>query len=245
MALRFRRGLRVLMYHKVSAESVDRLTVTASQLERQLRWLQQQEFQFVTTTEVIEAIEGKREIPKRSVLVTFDDAYDNTLQIAQPVLDRCRVSAIVFVPTAFVGKSSAWDENAAPLMSASELEQLHSAGWELGWHSHQHRNYGESTADEIERDLKENREAFQYMGLKPVPAFAYPYGGRPSGPQQREQMYRSLNAAGVKLAFRIGGRIVRPPLPRQQRYELNRIGVRGDRSFGTFTWAMRFGRLLG
>jgi peptidoglycan/xylan/chitin deacetylase (PgdA/CDA1 family) len=245
MALHFRRGLRVLMYHKVSVDSVDRLTVTAEQLEQQLRWLQQRDYQFVTTAEVIAASMGKCELASRSVLATFDDAYDDTLQVAQPVLERCRARAIVFVPTAFVGKTSSWDANAAPLMSTAQLKKLADFGWELGWHSHQHFNYGTASADEIERDLRDSGEAFRAMGLGTVPALAYPYGGRPKEAVRRDAMYDRLRAHGLKIAFRIGGRINRLPLSARHPFELNRIGVRGDRSFGAFTWDMRFGRLLG
>jgi hypothetical protein len=64
-----RRGLRVLMYHKVSPVAEDEHTVNVARLERQLRWLHEEKFRFVTVEAVLRGA-----LPDRPVLVTFDDA---------------------------------------------------------------------------------------------------------------------------------------------------------------------------
>ena len=83
-----RRGLRVLMYHKVSITGGDELTVNVAQLERQMAWLREQAWPLVTLVEIARAADGLAPLPPRSVLVTFDDAYRDTLELALPVLKR-------------------------------------------------------------------------------------------------------------------------------------------------------------
>jgi len=234
----FRRGLRVLMYHKVSPTAGDEHTVTVAQLERQLRWLRGEGFCFVTVAEMLRAA-----LPEWPVLVTFDDAYVDTREHAQPVLQALGVPAVVFVPTAFIGQTSSWDHDARPLMNAAQLRAFAADGGELALHSHRHANYAALTAAQIAADVRESLSVLRELALPTVPALAYPYGGRPRDPAGRAAMEAALRESGVRLAFRIGNRI--NGLPLADLFEIQRLGVRGDESFSSFQWKMRWGRLFG
>lgn len=237
-----RRGLRVLMYHRVSTTRADALTVTPAQLDAQVRWLQAEQYTFVRTTDVMRACDAGQRLPGNSVLLTFDDAYVDTLELAHPVLAARGVTAAVFVPTAYIGGASTWDREAHPLMNGTQLATLAAAGWELGLHSHRHLNYATTPAEQVFEDIRENLATFHALGLSPAPVLAYPYGRRPPG-AARGQLHATLTAAGIRLGFRIGNRI-NAPMPRD-RFELNRLDIRGDRSFAAFRRKMLWGRLLG
>jgi peptidoglycan/xylan/chitin deacetylase (PgdA/CDA1 family) len=235
-----RSGLRVLMYHRVAA-AADALTVTAVQLEQQLGWLRAQGFTFVTLPQLMAAGDG-RALPDWPVLVTFDDAYADTGEVAHPILERHGVHGTVFVPSAFIGQTSAWDRPAHPVMGADELAALVRAGWSVGLHSHQHQNYAELSPEAVAADVAENLAALRAAGIEPVAALAYPYGARPRGAKARAAMVRALQVAGIRLAFRIGNRVNR--LPVAEPFDLNRLGIRGDESFGAFQRKVRWGRLF-
>ncbi len=234
----FRRGLRVLMYHRTSLVMADEQTVPAMQFRRQLMWLRAEGFEFVTVADVM-----KGALSERSVLVTFDDAYLDTFEIAAPILRELNVPAVVFVPTAFVGQKSSWDSDALPLMNLPQLQALASGGFEIGLHSHRHQNYATLTAAQVAADVRESLAVLNEGGVPPVPALAYPYGGRPRGEQALRAMKSELAANGVRLAFRIGNRINRLPL--SDVLEVQRLSVRGDCDFSSFQRKIRWGRLLG
>lgn len=233
----FRRGLRVLMYHRVAATRGDEFTVTTAQLEQQLRWLRDGGFEFVTTADVLGGV-----LPARPVLVTFDDAYLDTLNVAQPVLRALKIPAVVFVPTAFVGQTSSWDADARPLVDAYQLCALAARGFEIALHSHRHENYAGLTAAQIADDVRASYAVLREIGLTPVPALAYPFGGRPRDPAALTAMKTVLREHGVRLAFRIGNRVNRLPLA--DPLEIQRLGIRGDESFGAFQRKIRWGRWL-
>ena len=235
----FRRGLRVLMYHKTSLATADEQTVTAAQLERQLLWLHDRGFKFVTVADVLRGA-----LPEWPVLVTFDDAYVDTFEIAAPVLRDLKVPAVVFVPTAFVGQTSSWDADARPLMNAQQLQTLAAGGFEIGLHSHHHENYARYlTAAQVAEDVRASLATLRELGITPIPALAYPYGGRPRNWTALWAMKNELWENGVRLAFRVGNRINEmPPL---DPLEIQRLSVRGDRSFASFQRKIRWGRLLG
>jgi peptidoglycan/xylan/chitin deacetylase (PgdA/CDA1 family) len=176
------------------------------------------------------------------VLVTFDDAYVDTYEIAAPVLRDLKVPAAVFVPTAFVGKTSSWDADPRPLMNGEQLRALAAGGFEIALHSHRHENYASLTAAQIADDVVASFAALSALGLTPAPALAYPYGGRPRGWPALWVVKNELWENGVRLAFRIGNRI--NPLPLLDPLEVQRLSIRGDESFSSFQRKIRWGRLL-
>ncbi|MBI5768837.1 MAG: polysaccharide deacetylase family protein [Verrucomicrobia bacterium] len=237
MAMRwyFRRGLRVLMYHKTSRDQSGEHTVSAVQLERQLRWLQAEGFRFTTLAEMGRAIP-----PENTVLVTFDDGYADTLELAEPVLRALGVPAVVFVPTGFIGAMSAWEAEARPLLDEGQLRELAARGFEIALHSHRHVNYAELTAADVADDVRRCFGVLHTMGIPPAPALAYPYGGRPRSRPVLQAMKQALADGGVEFAFRVGNRI--NSLPLSDRLDIQRLSVRGDESFLRFQRKVAWGR---
>lgn len=97
--------LRVLTYHRVAdPEKIpDRsptATVTPEAFEQQIRFLQAN-YCVVSAQQVLEASQNGNPLPHRSLLITFDDAYQDFLQNALPILRRYQLPATLFVPTAF------------------------------------------------------------------------------------------------------------------------------------------------
>lgn len=235
------KGVRVLMYHKVSTQQQDFLTVSTEQLDQQLRYLQENKYQIIDIQRLMDSIMTHKTLPPKTVLLTFDDGYLNNLTFAYPILQRYQAPATIFLPTAYLGVSSSWDESADTLMSVEQLKSLDSKLISFGLHSNEHKNYKRLTINEIEKDLDKCLTRFKQENLLFAPAFAYPYGARPKDKNLLAQMKTLFRQRGVQLAFRIGNR-VNPFRPRDV-YELNRIDIRGTDSFRTFQQKLRFGRV--
>jgi peptidoglycan/xylan/chitin deacetylase (PgdA/CDA1 family) len=73
--------------------------ITPAQLDAQLSVLGDAGT-FVSAADVRDAARGRRELPDRAVLVTFDDGLREQFENALPVLDRLGVPALFFVNTA-------------------------------------------------------------------------------------------------------------------------------------------------
>jgi poly-beta-1,6-N-acetyl-D-glucosamine N-deacetylase len=97
---RDRGDLTILSYHEI-AEKADAIipayAVTPTNFLRQMDWLRNHGYRFVSVDEVIAARSGKRPLPPKAVLVTFDDAYQSVYQHAWPVLKMFRIPAVVSV----------------------------------------------------------------------------------------------------------------------------------------------------
>ena len=106
---RMRRGLTVLMYHRVLpdrealAYPLASLAMPETAFREQVRWLAEQ-------CEVVTLDEGQRRLradevdgSKPLVAVTFDDGYADNARIAAPLLEEAGLRATFFVTTGFVG----------------------------------------------------------------------------------------------------------------------------------------------
>jgi peptidoglycan/xylan/chitin deacetylase (PgdA/CDA1 family) len=107
----FRRRAVVLLYHRVATPSWDPFCLSVSP------------FHFKEQLEVIRRVGqpiplaslaaglARGMVPRRAVVVTFDDGYLDNLLAAAPELRRQGVPATVFVPSGFVGTGQAfwWD----------------------------------------------------------------------------------------------------------------------------------------
>ena len=100
--------LRVLTYHRVDEADAHPwldpglISATPEIFAQQMKYLAAN-YEPVSTSEVVGAFEkgNPAALPRRAVLVTFDDAYCDFAEHAWPVLRQYQIPVILFVPTAF------------------------------------------------------------------------------------------------------------------------------------------------
>jgi hypothetical protein len=76
----------VLVYHNIGAQRKGRLLIAASTFEEQMRYLKAEGYRAVRLEDFLAHLLQKRQLPKKSVMVTFDDGYKGFLQYAHPLL---------------------------------------------------------------------------------------------------------------------------------------------------------------
>ncbi|MEI6435211.1 MAG: polysaccharide deacetylase family protein [Bacteroidota bacterium] len=237
-----RRGLPVLMYHKISESGADGLTVTTRQFEQQLQYLKQQGYQSIGFKKLKSLVNDGMPLPRKSIILTFDDAYRNFLELALPLLKKYQFSATVFVPVAYIGKTNIWDNGGEAIMNDQELKRLAlNDEIEVGLHSFLHRSFGDMTPAEIRDDLESCSKTLRFHGIPFVKTLAYPYGGYPKKDAVRKaEMISVFKNFKLDFALRIGNRI--NPWTIRQPFEIKRIDIKGTDSFFIFRTKVRKGR---
>jgi peptidoglycan/xylan/chitin deacetylase (PgdA/CDA1 family) len=98
--------LRILAYHRVCTttgkRTIDCPNISASPegFARQMGHAAKH-YNCVAMPEVLDAINRNVPLPERSLLITFDDAYADFVEIAWPILKQFRLPVTLFVPTAY------------------------------------------------------------------------------------------------------------------------------------------------
>ena len=166
----------ILCYHRFGTKT-SKLNVTPAAFEQQMEWLARNGYTVVTFARLARFLEGKEALPPKSVVITIDDGYRSSYEIAYPILKKFGFPATVFLYTDFVGASDAMTWAQMKEMTASGLVTIQP-------HSKSHANLTQRLPNESEARYRERvrREvttpvaALKDRLSEPSYTFAYPYG---------------------------------------------------------------------
>jgi peptidoglycan/xylan/chitin deacetylase (PgdA/CDA1 family) len=155
------------------------LTVTAELFERQVSWLARNGYVGIRPSEWLAHRTG-RPLPRKPVLLTFDDGYADNVEHALPVLERYHFGAIVFVVTRCVAGASDWDCVHGwvphPLMTAGQIREWADRGIEFGAHTRTHPDLTGLADADLDDEISGSRDELSAILGRQVMSFAYPYG---------------------------------------------------------------------
>jgi peptidoglycan/xylan/chitin deacetylase (PgdA/CDA1 family)/SAM-dependent methyltransferase len=172
----------ILMYHRVAPEGgavTKRWRVHPDDFEAQLRYLRDHKYNSLTFEQWRVASDRRQPLPGRSVMLTFDDGYQDFIDHALPLLNKYGFQATMFIVTDLVGASNVWDdrlEEPLALMDWPTIRELPSHGVELGSHTSRHLPLVSLSAAELTRDLCRSRLSFHENLNMTVRSVCYPYG---------------------------------------------------------------------
>jgi peptidoglycan/xylan/chitin deacetylase (PgdA/CDA1 family) len=198
----------VLMYHGLADGASERdplgLCVTSGMFERQMRWLVRRGWHALDLDAYLASRFGSRS-GRRTVLLTFDDGYQSTLELAFPLLRELGLPGLLFVPPGALGGTAQWWHAMpdAPLIDADQLRTLAGLGIEVGAHGMEHVFMPGLSDRELHRNTREARDALADLLGKPPRAFAYPQG------HFDRRVAAAVKQAGFTVAFSVkleGGR---------------------------------------
>ncbi len=255
-ALSLRSQVIILMYHRIYEARPDPwlLCVKPDHFSEQMEYLNQN-FHIMSLNMLVHSLlSGK--IPKRAVVLTFDDGYVDSLWNAKPILEKYEIPATVFVTSGYVGLNQEfwWDELERLLLSTPSLPEclkmmLH--GKEYKWildkwanlpksndSSNLHWNVlftedptpRHSACQEIHSLLRPLRHEEQQMALDALNSFALTNGRQP------RPGYRALKPEEIcQLAkdglIEIGAHTVTHPILALQPYETQKREIVESKTF--------------
>jgi len=116
------------------------------------------------------------------VCVTFDDAFENLLENALPILDSLDIPATVFAVPGNLGQTPRWrispshPEHQERIMTAEQLRGICGGDITVGSHTQTHPALTELSAEQIRWELAESKRNLEEMLGRPVVDLALPHG---------------------------------------------------------------------
>ncbi len=161
----------VFMYHRFGDSRYPSTNIRMEQLEKQLDYLEENDFNFVSLPDFADALEAGESLPDRSVVMTVDDSYTSFYETGWPVFEERDIPVALFVST------DTADENRGGYMSWDQIREVQDAGVYIGHHTaahaHMTKDYdlNEAAADLDRADNSFDRELGEVPDI-----LAYPYG---------------------------------------------------------------------
>jgi peptidoglycan/xylan/chitin deacetylase (PgdA/CDA1 family) len=221
------RTLRVLTYHKVNDLQPNPITVPTRTFARQMSLLSELGYQPVSLDAVIAHYVAGAALPRKAVLITFDDGYRDNLENAAPILLRHGYPAVIFIPTGFLDDDTPLPHETAllelgvrnPTVRWSDFAALEASGLRIESHGVSHTRLSELDPEEVTRELDTSKQRLEERLGREVEAFAYIKGtALDFGPEHPDL----VRQAGYKLAF---SAIFGANSPQSDRFQLRRYSV--------------------
>jgi peptidoglycan/xylan/chitin deacetylase (PgdA/CDA1 family) len=169
------------MYHAVCQppENPNSIFTSPEVFEAHVAYLRRRNLRGVSMRELRRA--ERMGSTKRLVGLTFDDGYDNFLQNALPVLERCGFSATVFVVAGMMGEENDWEFRHDPrpqmkLLGVDGVREVAARGMEVGSHSMSHSKLSGLQPELLEEEVSGSRQVLSEVLGEAVDGFSYPYG---------------------------------------------------------------------
>ena len=202
-------GIPVLMYHSISNLPGNSLGVPPEKFALQMKYLYNAGFTTITPDQLYSALQGKTRLPRRPIMITFDDGYHDNFTAAFPVLKQYNFKATFFVVTGYIGPGMlTWDE----------IKQMAGAGMNIESHTVNHLDLRTLPPARMRKELADSKTAIESnLGTK-VEYFCYPAG------KFNSTTLALLKDLGYKMAFTTVAGTVRRNQPLLQ---LRRIRING------------------
>lgn len=237
---RARTRVPILMYHEVSPHphpAFRRYTVTPRAFARQMRWLAAFQYRPIDMDTLLRARSGAGALPKRPVVITFDDGLQGSVDHAVPVLRAHGFTAVFYLVAGLMGETSRWLRSELnmdlPIMSWDTARSLAESGFQCGAHTLTHPRLSGLDPSHYRAELADARARLEAELGRPVVHLAYPYGSFDAAVQ------RAVAAAGYLTACS-----TRPGVsgPDDDLLALQRVSVYGDEALVDFVCRLRMAR---
>lgn len=209
------------------------MVVLKEDFEKQMAYLKEKGYTSLTLSELYDFLARKKDVPAKSVVITFDDGYKDNYVEAYPILKKYNFTAVSFIITGYVtSKLHPYVPEEIQYLSLHEIERgcdvfdYQSHTYNL--HQREKNRFNQDAsflltkeADQIEKDLRTSIR--QLEGRKK--AFAYPYG---------EYSPNTINSL-INLGFRMAFTVEKKAAERGDRiYEIPRLPVVAETTMEEF-----------
>jgi len=213
----------ILMYHVITDPRPDapyaELYVSAADFAGQMRWLERHGYHPVTLRAVWDHWHRGTPLPKKPIVVSFDDGYRSVAHAALPPMRQRGWPGVLNLTVKNLRVSGG--------LSERQVRRLIGAGWEIDSHTITHPDLPSLRDGELARELAGSRRQLRRLFGVPVDFFCYP-GGR----------YDARVAAAVRRAGYLGATTTLEGLADPSKpYELKRVRV--SRSDGVAGFAAK------
>lgn len=206
--------LPIIMYHNITTINgmAGKYNVLKDRFENDLKYLKENGYTTITTQDLYDYVNGDNNLPKKPIMLTFDDGYESFYVYALPLLEQYEMSAVVSIIGSYTDEYSKTDDHNVEYshLNWEQVKELSQSPYvEIGNHTDDmHKTGGErkgchiasyESFDEYKKafssDLGSLQNKIQDNTNKSTFVFAYPFGCI------CDEAKEVLKSSGFKMCF--------------------------------------------
>lgn len=161
----------VLLYHGV-LNKTDGVNVDLKAFKEQMFALKNAGYKTVSLDDFYLFLQGKKKLPEKSFLLTFDDGRKDSYYPVNPLLKALDFNAVMFAIAKFseMSKSNYY-------LTKDEIQRIaDNPRWQVESHTRTHRNLTEIPPEEIPGEILGSKQDLENITGEKITAFAFPFG---------------------------------------------------------------------
>lgn len=219
-------GVPIFTFHSLDSRR-DLCAMPPGVFRRGIERLHARGFRTVTLDEVVARLRRAGELPRRAVVLAFDDGYRSVYDEAFPILREHGMTATLFLTVGRPGTTGDRlpELQGRPMLAWPEIREMQGAGFGVGAHSLTHPDLTCLSTAEVDDEIRTSKAIIEDRLGTSVTSFAYP-GGRFDA--RSHALARELFASACSDALGLVG-------PRSDPWALERVEtyyMRGMRRIG-------------
>lgn len=176
-------SIPILLYHQITPDvhpDFFTYSITPKTFNIHMKILKLLRFNSINLDQLEEYRKGNTTLPRKPILITFDDGFQESVDYAVPILKTNNFTAVFFIPTKYIGEGSHWLVPELgiefPIIDWKTIKLLDSCGFQIGSHTLTHPHLSKISSDDCYKELEESRKTLEaYLGHE-ISHLAYPYG---------------------------------------------------------------------
>lgn len=216
----------ILTYHNIEDNLTDEnYNISTEYFEKQMKWLYDNGFKTITMDEFYEWKKGILKLPRKSILITFDDGWESVYTKAYPILKKYNFKATSFVIWSYI------TDNTGTYISENQINEIKKKYPNIEFESHTYRLHELENAKCDNYDIY-NEDIKKVLNLSNTKYIAYPNG------YTNDNYKRALQDNNYKLAFSFGP--YEFAKKNQDDFAISRLGYSEKSSFLKFKLKLLF-----
>lgn len=179
--------LPVLMYHIIGKSKGSTHIVSYGEFCSQMAWLFNNGYTTPSEGEINSFINGKRILPKKSVVLTFDDGYKQCITNVLPILKKYNFSAFMFIVVDRIGSNK--------YLNIADIKKLYYNHIYIGSHTLNHLNLTKLNNTQLCNEIYFSKYKLESSLGFPVKYFSYPFG------KYNKKIISIVNLSNYRLSF--------------------------------------------
>jgi len=161
----------ILMYHRITQQGdLPLLNVSPESFRWQMRFLKEHNYNVISLSSLVQAMKDKKPLPRNTVVITFDDGYEDNYISAYPTIEEYDLPVTIFMIAGYVNRSD--------YLTYPQMREMLSSGLvDIGSHSLDGDYLPGKTILELTEEISSSKLRLGENLKVRIDLFCYPLGG--------------------------------------------------------------------